>query len=115
MTRNRTTARSAGQRWETAIVSFLVECGWRYAERRRLSGANDKGDISGLPGVVIEAKDVAAIRLSEFVDEAETEKDNANAAVGVAWIKRKGKSDPGEAYVVMTGNQFATLLRDAGY
>ena len=32
-----------------------------------------------------------------------------------AWIKRRGKASPGEAYVVMDGETFTHLLREAGY
>lgn len=115
MSRSRTTAKQAGTRWETAIVRHLIDCGWPHTERRRLTGAYDKGDIAGIPGVVIEAKNTAAVNMAGFLDEAEIEKVNANAAVGVAWIKRRGKPDPGDGYVLMTGNQFTALLRDAGY
>ena len=46
MTRSRASAKQAGTRWESAL---------------------DKGDITGIPGVVIEAKDVAKISLAEFL------------------------------------------------
>ena len=87
MTRSRATAKQAGTRWESAIVD-LASRGWRHAERRAKTGALDKGDITGVPGVVIEAKDVAKISLAEFLREAQVEAENAGALVGAAWIKR---------------------------
>lgn len=107
--------RAKGTRWETAIVDYLRGTGWVHAERRALHGSADRGDIAGLAGVVIEAKDHREIRLAEFVDEAVAEGDNANADVAVAWIKRRGKASPADAYVLMTGVQFVSLLIDAGY
>ena len=107
-------SKAKGTRWETAIVNYLADF-WPHTERRTLNGAKDKGDISGIPGVVIEAKNQNRMSLAEWVDEAETERRNANAAVGAVWLHRKGRANPGDAYVVMTGAQFVALLREAGY
>ena len=115
MTRSRASAKQAGTRFESAIVDYLASRGWRHAERRAKTGALDKGDIAGIPGVVIEAKDVAKITLAEFLREAQVEAENAGALVGAAWIKRRGKASPADAYVVMDGETFTHLLREAGY
>ena len=115
MTRSRASAKQAGTRFESAIVAYLVSRGWRHAERRAKTGALDKGDITGIPGVVIEAKDVAKITLAEFLREAQVEAENAGALVGAAWIKRRGKASPADAYVVMDGETFTHLLGEAGY
>ena len=108
-------SKATGTRWESAIVAYLTEQGWPHVERRTLSGAKDRGDIAGIPGLVIEAKSVKTITLGAFLDEATTEAANDGAGVGVAWIKRRGKSSPADAYVVMDGDTFAQLLKDAGY
>lgn len=115
MTRSRATAKAAGTAWETAIVRALIAAGWVHAERRRLAGAHDRGDIAGLPGVVIEAKNTNRLDLAGAVDEANLEAANANAAIGLAWLKRKGKSSPEDGYVVMDGRTAIRLLREAGY
>lgn len=115
MTRSRTSARQAGTRWESAIVAYLREQGWPHAERRARTGAHDQGDITGIPGVVIEAKDAARVDLARFADETETERANAAADIGAAWIKRRRRSSPADAYVVMTGATFTRLLREAGW
>lgn len=108
-------AKQRGTAAETAVVRYLQRNGWPHAERRTLSGANDKGDIAGVIGVCLEVKATKAIDLAGFVDEAEVERINAEAAVGAAWIKRRGKGSPAEWYVAMTGEQFVNLLREAGY
>lgn len=115
MTRNRASAKAAGRNWEKAIVAFLIERGWIHAERRRLEGALDRGDIAGIPGLVIEAKNTRGYDLATALDEATTEKANAGAAYGVAWIKRKGRPAAAHGYVVMSGEDFANLLKEAGY
>lgn len=112
MTRSRATAKDAGTRWETAIVQALIANGWPHAERRRLAGSYDKGDIAGVPGIVIEAKDTNQLKVAAAVDEANVEALNANAPVGVAWFKRKGKPSPLDGYVLMSGDTFLRLIAE---
>lgn len=108
-------SKAKGTSWESAIVAFLNDQGWPHVERRTLNGATDRGDIAGIPGVVIEAKSVKTITLGAFVDEAAKERANDGADLGVAWIKRRGKTSAEHGYVVMDGAQFAWLLKEAGY
>lgn len=104
-----------GTAWESAIVDYLRGAGWRHAERRATAGAHDRGDVAGLPGVVIEAKNEARIDLPGWLREAEAERVNDGADIGVVWAKRRGSASAALGYVVMTGEQFVTLLRSAGY
>ncbi len=110
---NRSKAR--GTAWETAIVTYLRLHGWAHAERRALAGNVDRGDIAGLPAVVIEAKNAKTINLAGWLDEANTERDNDNADLGVVWFKRRGRVSPEHGYVVMDGETFLKLLTAAGY
>ena len=104
-----------GTAWEAAIVDHLRECGWPHVERRALNGSVDRGDIAGIPGVVIEAKNEKTITLAAYLDEANTERRNDHANIGVAWFKRRGRTSPADGYVLMDGAQFTALLREAGY
>ena len=104
-----------GTAWETAIVSFLKEHGVRYAERRTLGGSQDRGDVAGIPGVVIEAKAEARVNLASWLSEAQTEAANDKADIGVVWSKRRGKTSPGDAYVIMDGNTLIKLLVAGGW
>ncbi|GHJ59167.1 hypothetical protein NOK12_16850 [Nocardioides sp. OK12] len=115
MTRNRATARAAGTKWETAIVAALVDHGWPHAERRRLAGALDRGDIAGVPGVVIEAKNTKSYDPAGALTEATREAANDNAPIAAAWIKRHGKTSATEGLVVISGATFMQLLKEAGY
>jgi hypothetical protein len=108
-------SKQRGTRWESRIVDYLREHGWPHAERRTLNGNKDRGDISGLIGVVIEAKDQARHSLAEWLDEAQQERANANADIGVVWAHRRGKASPAHGYVLMTGEDFTRLLKSAGY
>lgn len=115
MTRSRATAKKAGTSWESQIVDTLIEHGWPHAERRRLAGAADKGDIAGIPGLVIEAKNTRQVNLASAVSEARTEQVNAGALFGVAWLKRRGRVSAADGYVVMDGHTFMQLLKEAGF
>lgn len=108
-------SKDKGTKWESAIVEFLRTSGAPHAERRALSGTQDRGDIAGLPGVVIEAKNAARVELAAWLDEAETERANDRADLAVVWFKRRGKTSPGAGFVAMDGHTLIHLLTAAGY
>jgi hypothetical protein len=108
-------SKDKGTAWETAVATYLQESGWPYAERRALNGNHDRGDITGVAGACIEAKSASRVELAEWLKEMQTEKANANATVGAVWFKRRGKTSPGDGFVLMDGNQFVQLLKEAGY
>lgn len=115
MSRNRTSAKKAGTAWESAIVDALIRHGWPHAERRRLNGIQDRGDIAGVPGVCIEAKNTRDYDPCGALDEAHAETVHAGADVGVAWIKRKRRTTAEDGLVVMDGSTFMALLKEAGW
>lgn len=108
-------SKTKGTLWESEIVRYLKERGVRHAERRALSGNLDRGDIAGIPGVVIEAKNAAAFDLAGWLREAETERLNDLALVGVVWAKRRGHRSAASGYVIMDGETLVDLLQEAGY
>lgn len=106
-------SKAKGSAWERAIVEHLRAAGWPFAERRLAGAAKDRGDIAGVVGVVIEAKNTASRKLAEWVDETEVERVNDGAWLGVVWHKRTGKASAADGYVTMTGRQFTELLAKA--
>lgn len=108
-------SKAKGTAAETAVVRYLKGFKWQYAERRTLAGQNDRGDIAGIPGVVIEVKAEKSLSLSGWLKEANTECANDNADIGVVWHKKRGTTDPGQWYVTMDGETFAYLLKAAGF
>lgn len=104
-------SKAKGTKFESAIVATLNAAGLRHVERRTLAGVNDKGDIAGLPGIVVEAKAVADYDLPGWLREAAVERENAGAWLGVVWMKLRGRTDPAECAVIMRGDQFVTLLQ----
>ena len=107
-------SKQKGTSWESAIIHYLNSFGFD-CERRALSGAMDRGDISGVRGVVIEAKNVRANELASWVDEAEVERLNDDAPYGVVWAHRRGKASPGDGYVTMSGRMFIEFLKAGGW
>ena len=103
-------SKQRGTAFESMIVAHLKDNGFPYAERRALAGALDKGDITGLPGVMLEIKACKTLKLSEWMDEVRVEKKNAAAQVGVCVVKRRNHG-AGRAYVVMEFDDFLDLIR----
>lgn len=101
-----------GSKWERDVVEFLRVNGFPYVERRALEGINDRGDIAGIPGVVLECKATKAIDLATAMTEAEKEAKNAGVRIFAAVIKRRMKPTS-EAYGVVPLWLLAELLRDA--
>jgi len=84
-------AKQKGTNAESAVVSYLQS---RYPfaqiERRALQGSKDRGDITGLPGIVIEVKADKSYRINEWLKETEQERLNDNAKLGILVVKPKG-------------------------
>lgn len=118
MARSRASARAAGSWFEGATASFLSQAlGDDRIERRAKNGAKDRGDITGVrtirgERVVIECKNTTRATLGPWLNEAEVERGNDDAAVGVVVHKRTGKGEKamGEQFVTMSLRDFAVLL-----
>lgn len=95
---------------EKAVVDYLHSKGFLGIERRALSGVNDKGDVAGIPQTVVEVKDHATLKFSEWLGELDVEMRNANAWLGAVWSKKRGKGSPADWYCVMPGHVFAEVL-----
>ncbi len=114
MTRSRASAKSAGTRFETSIVTYLQAHVDDRIERRARNGAMDRGDVSGLRAyghrVIAECKDYGGrILAAEWTREAEIERGNDDAVAGVVVAKRKGTTDPGSQWILMTVRDYIAL------
>ncbi|OEJ24306.1 hypothetical protein AS594_07185 [Streptomyces agglomeratus] len=86
-----TKSKAKGTKAESEVVKYLQEW-WPAAERRALSGNKDKGDVAGIPKVVIEVKAAATQLLTAWCRETWTEMENAGATTCVLVVKRPYKS-----------------------
>lgn len=105
-------AKAKGSQAERDVVKWLKQ--WFPYVDRRLAGATlDKGDISGIPGVTIEIKNHATLKLAEWVAELETEMANDKAWTGTVLHKRRGKGNVGDWYCTMPAKVWIELLLKA--
>lgn len=101
-------SRSKGNRWEQQLVGWLISKGIQAVTSRNNRGGTQAGAdvICDLP-VSVEAKNHKSLALASWLDQAIQDADDCPASV---WIKRRGKANPGEAYVVMRADQFVELV-----
>jgi len=101
---------------ESAVVDYLRRT-FSMAERRALQGAKDRGDVSGIPKVVIEIKNHASYKLPEWMRETKVEQANDNAEIGILVIKPNGVgvSNVQDWWSVVPLETMVKLLKDAGY
>ena len=109
-----TKSKAKGTAFERLIAVYLAQY-WQYADRAPLTGNKDRGDISGTPGLVWECKNAKTLRLSEWLEEAETERANAGADLGILVVKRRGHAFAADQYAVVRLENLVDLLKEAGY
>lgn len=115
MSRNRASARKAGASFERLIADALATHVDDRIDRRVKTGAKDKGDIAGIRHmggrVVVETKDYGGrLLVGPWLNEADIERGNDDAAVGLVIAKRRGTADPLEQIVLMTVRDLVALL-----
>jgi hypothetical protein len=119
--RSHRSAKAAGTRHETNVVRYLAAHLDDRIERRARNGAKDRGDISGirLPvslgggRVVAELKDRRDFSLSQWYRQADIERGNDDAVVGLIIHKRHGVAAPGQQWVTSTVDDLIALLSGA--
>ena len=104
-------SKKKGTDYEMDVIMWLREECFLDAYRRTPTGAKDEGDIGfhNTDSITIEAKNCKAHAWSEWFDELEVEKLNANAALGILAVKRRGKNAAG-SYFAMSGETLELLL-----
>lgn len=108
------TAKAKGTATETTFVTWLRQ--WvPHAERRRLHGNADRGDIAGLPGVVLEVKSGARVAIAQWLAELETEIDNDQADTGAVIVRPPKQPGPDNWYAVMPLPLWRELMTAAGW
>jgi len=117
----RKSAKAKGTAMENLVAEFLA---FRLAddriERRTKNGSKDRGDITGVKTitggrVVIEVKNTSRDSLPQWIREAEIERGNDDAVVGVVAHKKRGSANPADQFVSMTLEMFARLLEGGVY
>lgn len=111
--RSRRSAKAAGSSFERLVADYLASVVDDRIDRRVKTGAKDKGDIAGVrvhgQRVVLEAKNTARVNLGSWAAEAEVERVNDDALVGLVVHKRHGKGSAADQWVTMTLADFVAL------
>lgn len=115
MTRSRKSAKDAGAAFESLVAAYLAKHLDDRIERRRLTGAKDRGDLSGIryagQRVVAECKEYGGrVLVGPWLKEAEVERGNDDAGAAFVVAKRQGTTDPGQQIVLMTLRDLVSLL-----
>ena len=116
MTRTRSSAKAAGSRFERQVADYLAAAmDDDRIDRRVKTGSSDRGDIGGLRHMggrlVAECKDYGGRLLaSEWIRQAQLEAGNDDALAGFVVAKRRGVTDPGEQYVLLTLADLVAIL-----
>lgn len=87
-------------------------------DRRVKTGSLDKGDIANFrinhARIVLECKNETKYDFNNAVNEAQVEATNDDALVGFAVVKRHGKAQPEDQFLVSTVGDFLRFLRGIG-
>lgn len=107
--------RQKGSTFERLIADHLAAEVDDRIDRRVKTGNKDRGDIGGLrhlgQRVVIEAKNYGGrLMPGPWIGEAEVERGNDDAGVGLVVAKRRGTTKPGDQFILMTVDNLIALL-----
>ncbi len=106
---------------ESALVNYLRENGFPWAERIPRKGSKDEGDVSPLPGklIVMEVKNQPSkysnLRTPHaWLDETEVERQHADADFGLLVVKPSGvgRQNVGEWHCWLWTDDVALLMGD---
>jgi hypothetical protein len=73
------------------------------------AGAQDLGDLGGVPMLTIQVKGGKVLKLAEWVDQAGDQSDRAHTPYFVVIHRRLRKGDPGQWYATLPVETFAGL------
>ncbi len=115
MARSRASAKAAGTRFERQVADYLAHgLDDDRIDRRPKTGSKDRGDIGGVrhlgARVVVECKNTSRLEVGPWLSEAEVERVNDAATVGLVVAKRHGKGAPADQLVLMTLGDLVALL-----
>jgi len=99
--------RAKGIRAELAVVHALRDAGWQAVTTRAQNGTQGGADIFTDAPLAVEVKDHGKMDLAGWLRQAE-----GNATEGkvpVVWHKRRGRANPNDWYVTMTGSALLAL------
>ena len=115
MTRSRASARNAGTWLETCVAGYLNRWVDDRIERRRQTGAKDKGDIASLRHmggrIVVQCKEYGGqANIGPWLKLVDIQRRNDDATAGFVVAKRSGSRKPGDQVVIMSLCDLVALM-----
>lgn len=116
MSRSRQSAKQAGARFARVIADGFQNNGFKFADKKPLYGAKDRGDIGGVhtasgDGITIECKDYGGeFHVGTWLKEVAEERINDRGIAGIVIAKRRGKTDPMDQVCFMEVRDLMALL-----
>lgn len=103
-------SRRRGVVWEQHLTGWLRAHGWPLAECAPRGAAQPDGDVLGVPGLYLEAKNARTLDLAGWLDKARALAGPHRLPLLV--VKRRGRNSPGDAYVIARLADLAPWLHD---
>jgi hypothetical protein len=107
-------AKRKGDSFERLIVEYLRSEGYTV-DRTRAGWSDDRGDIHGIEGVVLECKNHKTLAIPAWLEELRIEMVNAGCDMGAVVHKRRGSQEGADQYATLPLRLFVQLLKKAGY
>lgn len=103
--------RAKGNKAENEVRDYLRDQIGEHVARGRGEGAEDRGDIAGLPMVASQVKNYVDIAraVNEGLADVAVQKINAKADWGAVWVRRRG----GKYFVAMDAADWVSMYREA--
>ena len=108
------TVKSKGRQTENSFVKYMKDKWFKVVERRRLTGSEDQGDITGWDNVCVEIKSATGqtINLNEWLRQLEAEKKNSGAEHAFIACRPRGKPNAEDWYAVMPLPDLMQMFQD---
>jgi hypothetical protein len=90
-----------GDLFNRQIIKHLIAEGITDAHRYQDGYHLDRGDVAGIPGIVIQAKNVVQVKWSNWFLNVRLQQVHAASPIGILALKRQGRSDPAEATAIL--------------
>jgi hypothetical protein len=104
--------KAKGDQWERDTVAVFQANGLHHVERAYGAGRHDdRGDLAGLPRWIVDCKNHATLKLSEWIDSVHAKK-RRPGDYGAVIIKRRLRGAE-EGYVVLRLDDFTRLVAEA--
>lgn len=107
--------RTKGLAWERKAVHTMRVKGFVKAARTRDGYHDDKGDVEGVKGLVIQCKDWKTMSWTAWFEDLAVQVANAEADHGVLVVKRRGIAGAERGLAVMEFDKWLDLAKQAGY